>query len=168
MKPSTKVTPASHRPLFSKRGKPAWKSAALGCVLGLAPLGLFAQSYTIDWFKVAGGGGTSTGGVYAVSGTLGQQDAGGSMTNGNYCLVGGFWALPVAVQTPGAPTLHITNASPGSFTLWWTPNTPGFTLQVSDSLAFTSWTTAPSGTNNPAVVPATAPRLFFRLFSAGP
>ena len=33
----------------------------------------FAQTYSIDWYKVAGGGGTSTGGVYSVSGTIGQQ-----------------------------------------------------------------------------------------------
>jgi len=28
----------------------------------------FAQSYSIDWYKIAGGGGTSTGGTYQVSG----------------------------------------------------------------------------------------------------
>jgi hypothetical protein len=56
---------------------------------------------------VAGGGGTSTGGVYAVSGTIGQLDASGTMTGGSYSLTGGFWAL-YAVQTPGAPTLTIT------------------------------------------------------------
>src|ERR1035437_2294046 len=33
------------------------------------------QSYSIDWYKIAGGGGSSTGGVYAVSGTIGQPDA---------------------------------------------------------------------------------------------
>jgi hypothetical protein len=32
-----------------------------------------AQSYSIDWFTIDGGGGTSTG-VYSVSGTIGQQD----------------------------------------------------------------------------------------------
>src|SRR5437899_2475559 len=34
-----------------------------------------AQSYSIDWFTIDGGGGTSTGGVYQVSGTVGQPDA---------------------------------------------------------------------------------------------
>jgi hypothetical protein len=29
----------------------------------------------LDWFTIDGGGGTSTGGVYAVSGTIGQPDA---------------------------------------------------------------------------------------------
>ena len=74
----------------------------------LMTLGAFALAgvalaqYTIDWWKVAGGGGTSTGGVYAVSGTIGQHDAGGPLTNGPYSLTGGFWALPVAVQTVNA------------------------------------------------------------------
>ena len=31
---------------------------------------LHAQSYSIDWFTIDGGGGTSTGGVYSVSGTI--------------------------------------------------------------------------------------------------
>src|ERR1039458_1945409 len=66
-----------------------------------------AQSYSIDWYKIAGGGGTSTGGTYQVSGTIGQPDAGGAMTGGSYSLTGGFWSL-YAVQTPGAPLLTIT------------------------------------------------------------
>jgi len=37
------------------------------------------QQCSIDWYKIAGGGGTSTGGVYSASGTIGQPDAGGAM-----------------------------------------------------------------------------------------
>ena len=103
-----------------------------------------AQTYSIDWFKIAGGGGTSTNGVYAVS--------------------GGFWALPNLVPTPGTPTLHVTSAAPGFATIWWTPPTPGFTLQSTDSLSPTNWVNAPSGTNNPATVPATLPTRFYRLY----
>jgi hypothetical protein len=121
--------------------------------------------YSIGWSTIDGGGGASTGGVYAVSGTIGQHDAGGLMTNGQYSVVGGFWALPVAVQTPGAPTLHITNAAPGFAAVWWTPPTPGFTLQSTDSLSPTNWVNAPSGTNNPANVPATLLARFYRLIS---
>ena len=120
--------------------------------------------YSIDWFKIAGGGGTSTGGVYSVSGTIGQHDAGGPMTNGPYSLVGGFWALPTLVQTPGAPTLHLTNAAPGFATIWWSPPTPGFTLQSTDSLSPPTWVNAPTGPTNPATVPATLPTRFYRLF----
>ena len=45
-------------------------------LLGVGANSLPAQSYSIDWFTIDGGGGTSTGGVFAVSGTLGQPDAG--------------------------------------------------------------------------------------------
>jgi hypothetical protein len=73
-----------------------------------------AQTYSIDWYTIdGGGGGTSTGGVYAVSGTIGQPDAGGAMTGGNYSLTGGFWALISVVQTAGLPLLTITlNSQP--------------------------------------------------------
>jgi len=132
----------------------------LSFAVGLSAL---AQSYSIDWFKIAGGGGTSTNGQYLLSGSVGQHDAGGPMTNGPYSISGGFWALPTLVQMPGAPTLHITNAAPGFATLWWTPNTPGFTLQSTDSLSPTNWVNAPTGTNNPATVSATLPGRFYRL-----
>ena len=72
----------------------------------------FAQQYSIDWYKIAGGGGSSsTGGGYSVSGTVGQHDAGGPMTGGNYSLAGGFWALISVLQTPGLPSLSITTAN---------------------------------------------------------
>ena len=155
----------SHLSALFRKSETVWKPFILGLALWLAPLVLPAQSYSIDWSKIAGGGGTSTGGVYSVSGTLGQHDAGGPMTNGQYSVVGGFWALPVAVQTPGAPTLHITNAAPGFAAVWWTPPMPGFTLQSTDSLLSTNWVNAPSGTNNPANVPATLLARFYRLIS---
>lgn len=130
--------------------------------------GLTARAqYNIDWFKTAGGGGTSTGGVYSVSSTIGQHDA-GVMSGGDFTLTGGFWALPALVQTPGSPTLYVTNAAPGFATVWWTPPTTGFTLQSSESLAPANWVNAPSGTNNPATVPATAPARFYRLLKTGP
>ncbi len=128
------------------------------------PFSAFSQSYSIDWFTIDGGGGTSTGGVYAVSGTIGQPDAGGPMTNGQYSLLGGFWALPTAVQTMGAPMLTIAPAAPGQATISWTPNTPGFLLQESASLSPINWTNSPSAATNPVAVPATLPKKFYRLF----
>jgi hypothetical protein len=124
---------------------------------------LLAQGYSINWWTLDGGGGTSTGGSYSLGGTIGQPDA-GVMTGGQYTLTGGFWAPPVLVQTAGAPTLNITNAAPGFATIWWTPPTPGFMLQSTDSLSPTNWVNAPSGTNNPAPVPATLPARLYRLF----
>jgi hypothetical protein len=41
--------------------------ASLGLFSLLLSLSAHAQSYSIDWSKVASGGGTSTGGVYSLS-----------------------------------------------------------------------------------------------------
>jgi len=80
-------------------------------------------------------------------------------------LVGGFWALPQLVQTPGAPTLFITNAAPGWATLWWTPATgTNWVLQERLSLSAGTWTNSPSGPINPVTVPAALPTKFYRLF----
>ena len=55
-----------------------------------------AQSYSIGWFTLDGGGGTSSGGNFTLNGTLGQSDV-GTMRGGNFSLAGGFWG---ASQTP--------------------------------------------------------------------
>jgi hypothetical protein len=123
-----------------------------------------AQTYSIDWHTIDGGGGTSTGGVYAVSGTIGQPDAGPTMTNGQYSVTGGFWALPTAIQVDEAPTLTIVPATPGNATVSWTPDTPGWVLQETWVLSPANWTNSPSGSTNPIVVPATLPTKFYRLF----
>jgi hypothetical protein len=124
---------------------------------------LRAQQYSVDWFTLDGGGGTSTGGVFAVSGTIGQPDAGGPMTNSQYSVTGGFWALPIGVPTPGLPTLLILRGAPGLATISWSPTTPGFVLQMSDNLTTPNWSDTPSGAANPATVPATLPSKFYRL-----
>ena len=88
----------------------------------------FAQSYSIDWFTIDGGGGTSTGGVYSVSGTTGQPDAGTPMTGGNFSLTGGFWSL-FAVQTPGAPLLSIAYTTTNTVVVFWPSPSTGYQLQ---------------------------------------
>src|SRR6202142_3086916 len=100
-----------------------------------------AQQYSIDWYKTAGGGGNSSGGTYAVSGTIGQQDAGGPMTGGSYSLTGGFWALISVVQTPGTPNLTVRFVGPNSVVVSW-PNTGSYTLQQNASVAGGDWTTS--------------------------
>jgi hypothetical protein len=125
-----------------------------------------AQTYSIDWYKIAGGGGTSTGGVYAVSGTIGQHDAGGPMTGGSYSLTGGFWSLIAAVQTGGAPTLYISHSG-NTVTVYWQA-VSGWSLQQNSNLNSSggwslnsSWTTS-NGTNYLNITPPTG-NLFFKL-----
>jgi hypothetical protein len=93
-----------------------------------------AQQYSIDWYKIAGGGGTSTGGTYQVNGTIGQPDAGQqAMTGGNYSLTGGFWAL-YAVQTPGAPYLWVMRTTTNTVCVWWALSGTSWQLQATTNL----------------------------------
>jgi len=48
------------------------------------------SDYDIDWWTIDGGGGTSDGGNYSLSGSIGQPDAGVS-SGGSYTLKSGFW-----------------------------------------------------------------------------
>jgi hypothetical protein len=104
-----------------------------------------AQNYTIDWFTIDGGG-TSTGGVYSLSGTIGQPDA-GTLTNGQYTLVGGFWGIVNLVQTPGGPLLGIERLAGGNVRVYWPLPATGFTLERTPALTTPpgaiSWNTVP-------------------------
>ena len=57
-----------------------------------ATLAQSGSKYDLSWWTVDGGGGTTTGGGYYLTGTVGQSDAGNSLTGGEYALYGGFWA----------------------------------------------------------------------------
>ena len=66
-----------------------------------------SASYSIDWYKkFPAVGGTSTGGVYSVSGTIGQHDACWPMTGGAYAVTGGFCALRRGANAPRTRTHH--------------------------------------------------------------
>ena len=67
----------------------------------LAALPSSAQSgadYDLSWSTIDGGGGTSTGGPYTLTGTIGQPDADWS-EGGEYEVLGGFW--------PGGPLCFV-------------------------------------------------------------
>ncbi len=52
-----------------------------------------ADTYTIDWYTIDGGGTMSlSGGSYTLNGTIGQFDA-GAASGSNYQLNGGFWGV---------------------------------------------------------------------------
>lgn len=129
---------------------------------------LRAQSYAINWHTIDGGGGTSTGGVYAVSGTIGQPDAGGPMTGGSYSLSGGFWML-AAVQTPGAPLLTIFLTSTNTAVVWWASPSTGWNLQQNTNLITTNWiapleSITDDGTKKFIIVNPPTGNQFYRLF----
>jgi hypothetical protein len=146
-----------------------WRTLLTVMPLLHAPLLLNAQSYSIDWHNIAGGGGTSSGGQFTLSGTIGQHDA-GKMSGGGFALEGGFWSAVAAVQTPGAPLLSMSvNAQLSTVTLSWPPPATGFVLQQNGNLANPSgWApvvaTPQTNANQISVtIPFQSGNTFFRL-----
>ena len=140
-----------------------------GLLLAVTVFTAHAQSYSVDWSKISGGGGTSTGGVFSISGTIGQHDASGAMNGGNFSLTGGYWSLIQVVQTLGLPNLTLTHTG-NSVTISW-PTTSSTTLQQNANLANTSgWVTSgltvttANGTSS-VTITTTMGNLFFRLSS---
>ena len=137
------------------------------CFACITALSLHAQNYSIDWFTIDGGGGTSTGGVYSISGTIGQPDA-GVMSGGNYSLAGGFWGIISAVQTPGAPLLTIFRTPTNTMVVSWPSPSTGFGLQQNGDLNTSNWIASPNpvadnGTNRFIIVNPPAGNRFYRL-----
>ena len=111
------------------------RASLLAMAVFLASLSVRAQNYSIDWFSIDGGGGTSSGGIYTLSGTIGQPDA-GTMSGGDYTLVGGFWSIVSAIQTPGAPLLTVErNPVTGVVTVSWTRPADGWFLDETGNMA---------------------------------
>jgi hypothetical protein len=147
---------------------PIWDWRLLGGLCaGLLALGVQAQPYAVDWAATGGGGGTSTGGAYAVSGTVGQADA-GEMSGGSFTVTGGFWSVTAAAQTAGAPALTVARTTAYTIVLSWPSSATGFVLQQNPKLAGASWsdaglTPADDGTTKSVVVPSNVGTRFYRL-----
>ena len=63
----------------------------------LAAFTALAADYSIDWFTIDSGGGTSTNGQYSLTGTIGQPDA-GAMASATFSVQGGFWNSALTLQ----------------------------------------------------------------------
>ena len=144
------------------------KKRILFGLLGLAfCLPALAQQFSVDWYKVAGGGGTPSGSTHSVSGTIGQHDAGAAMKGNSYSVTGGFWSIIAAVPVPGVPNLVIQSLGHAGAKVSW-PNSGSYTLQQNSNLAKGTWTasgyaiTTANGTNSITITPP-AGNLFFRL-----
>jgi len=128
-----------------------------------------SAQYSINWYTIDGGGGTSTGSLYSVSGTIGQPDAGVAMSSGIYTLQGGFWAIQ-AVQTPGAPLLSIARTITNTVAVFWPSPSTGWTLQQNtNSTSSMNWSNVPgtildNGTTKTLIVNPPAGNRFYRLF----
>jgi hypothetical protein len=139
-----------------------------GLLFALAPVSR-GLAYDASWFTIDGGGGTSSGGAYSITGTIGQPDA-GAMSGGVYQMVGGFWGLVEIIQTPGAPLLSIERVGTAVRVFWPLPATD-FVLDEATSLAGspailwnqTGFSYQTNATYIFVTLPAPAGSQFFRL-----
>ncbi len=74
-----------------------------------------------------------------------------------------FASFPLTVVQFVVPTLAISVPAPHQVRVSWTPATPGFSLQTSDSLFPPIWTNALSGSLNPVTLTVTNNTRFYRL-----
>ena len=152
---------------FATRRTTEWALASLiACALAQVTAS-FAADYAIDWWTVAGGGGTSTGGVFTATSSIGQPAA-GQASGGQFTVAGGFWGIIGAVQTPGAPLLTITHTTTNSVVVSWPSTAAGFTLQTNTTIAIPTWgsmaaTPSDDGTNKFVIVSPPGGNRFFRL-----
>ena len=133
------------------------------CLVLISCLAAKAQDFSIDWWDIAAGG-TSTGGSYTVSGSIGQPDA-GTLAGGDFVLTGGFWS---AVELGQPPVLRIALTSTNTVLLTWPSPSTGFVLQECTNLNEVVWpsiqaTPMDDGTTRTAVLPTHADRRFYRL-----
>lgn len=101
----------------------------LSCVVLII---LFASAqagadYEISWYTIDGGGGTSSGGPYTLTGTIGQPDADWS-SGGNYEVLGGYW--------PGGPLCIVEFDDFARFAEFWWLGSLGGDLDGDLALSF--------------------------------
>jgi hypothetical protein len=99
-----------------------------------------AQDYDLTWHTIDGGGGTSAGGGYTLTGTVAQPDASAAeaLTGGTFSLTGGFWAGTFPACTSFAPPDFDHDCD----------------VDVDDYTAFLGCVTGPSVAYNPLALPS--------------
>jgi hypothetical protein len=134
------------------------------------PFPTFSTNTSIPWFTLdGGGGGRSTGSVFAVRGTIGQPDA-GRLSNGTSAIGGGFWSGLTLMQTLGAPLLSIRLTSTNTAVISWPSPSNGFALQqntntiVSANWSDVSATPTDNGTIKFLIANPPIGNRFYRLF----
>ncbi|HNQ90500.1 MAG TPA: hypothetical protein PKM73_17945 [Verrucomicrobiota bacterium] len=144
-------------------------SILFGSILVCATL--HAQPYDLRWHTIAGGGGASNGGAFALSGTIGQPEA-ASMSDGSYTIDGGFWTFWVNLQ-PLTPLLSITlDPRLSSITVSWPLPASDWRLQENRCLDSADWiqvaqTPQEVDGHMQWVVELPTDRRFYRLFKPG-
>jgi hypothetical protein len=96
-----------------------------------------AQDFSIDFGLAGGGGGSSFGGDFELSATIGQPEA-GDMIAGDFAIIAGFWNIVTTFETPGAPSLSVSLAGDSIIISWPDNGSAGFVLEETPALADSS------------------------------
>jgi hypothetical protein len=133
----------------------------LTALAATSALSAHAQPYEITSSTIDGGGGTISGTIFDLTGSIGQADAGGALVGSTYTLVGGF--IPTRNATP--PRLCADQngdgqVTPTDFSAWiGNYNTNNLVADVNQDGAvtptdFSAWIGAfNQGTNGPTCSP---------------
>ncbi len=127
---------------------------------------LLAQPFQIEHLGIGAGGGTSSGGNFTLTGSMGAIGAGVS-SGGAFTLEGGDLSMFVVLQTPGAPALSLTRSGANAV-LSWPASETGYILEQTANLTSPSWSgvgvgPVPMGDTLQVTVPITGTSRFFRL-----
>ena len=82
----------------------------------LMAVSIVQADYQIDWYTIDGGGGTSAGSQYVLTGTIGQHDASYSQSE-VFIVMGGFW--------PAGPMCIVNLEHFANFAEYWLMTGPG-------------------------------------------
>jgi hypothetical protein len=96
-----------------------------------------AQNYSISSYAIDAGGGTSSGGEFSVSGSIGQIDA-GTMSGGEFSMQGGFWDEVIVLPPTLVPGIEIRRSG-STVIISWPASARGFGLEATVGLSSPSW-----------------------------
>jgi hypothetical protein len=130
------------------------------------------QNFPPDWSTFAGGSGTSTAGVYTITGTIALPNV-GRVNSTDFTIDGGFWSIVAAIQEPGAPRLSVRLTETNTVIVSWPMSWPGFVVMENLDLNTTNWVnvainpvvvvTSERAAEKQVVVPRPIGNRFYRL-----
>ena len=117
---------------------------------------------------MAAGSGTSAGGNYILSATLGEP-FGGETYSDNYAVEAGFESIVVNLEPEAPPILRIARAGANSVLILWPASATDWVLQETSTLGDSAnWTDVSAsvvvnGADNTATLPLVAGSRYYRL-----
>ena len=133
-----------------------------------APMLVWADPFSVPWWKVSSGGGTSEGGSFTISGIIGQPESGVTSSGGNYSVTTGFWSRVNVIQVDGLPELKILRSAKANVVLTWTEGEAPLTIEESPDAKPGSWSPTARqivsvGNARQITISGATGRSFFRL-----